>query len=413
MNSNFFIKNRANLTSKLEENSILVSFAGQAVFKRGDEKYPFSPDRNFYYLTGIDKEQLILLITKKNNEVKETLFIERRNELLEKWVGKKINTDEAKEISGIKEIKFVDEFYSELATILFNNRYENVYADLENREWQTALSPAIQFANSVKEKYPATSIKDFYPIISELRTIKSEEEIELMRKAISITKEGVEAILKNTKPDMMEYELEAYFDYTLKKNGTERAFETIAASGENATTLHYVDNNNQAKDGDLILFDLGAEWKHYKADISRTFPANGKFTERQKLIYNIVLEGQLEVIKNIKPNVPFKSLNETLKKFYEKKLMEIGLIKSADEISNYYYHGVSHYLGAETHDVGRHNEGDLQAGMVLTVEPGLYIAEEKIGIRIEDDVLVTENGCEVLSKDIIKTVSEIEDFMRG
>lgn len=191
----------------------------------------------------------------------------------------------------------------------------------------------------------------------------------------------------------------------------EKAFQTIAAAGERGTILHYTKNNGKTKDGDLLLVDCGAQVDWYNGDISRTFPVNGKFTERQKLVYNIVLEGQQKVIDAIRPGQPFSRLNEILKEHYLEALKEIGLVKTMADVAKYYYHGVSHYLGAETHDIGRYTERVLQPGMVLTVEPGLYIEEWGIGIRIEDDALVTEDGCEIMTKDMIKTVEEIEAFM--
>jgi Xaa-Pro aminopeptidase len=198
----------------------------------------------------------------------------------------------------------------------------------------------------------------------------------------------------------------------LKRRGVkEKAFTTIAAAGKNAAVLHYSENSAKTADGDLILFDLGAQSSYYAADISRTFPVNGKFTDRQKQLYNIVLSGQKKVISAIKPGIPFASLNGILVDFYAKELKKIGLIEKKEDVARYYYHSVGHMLGLETHDIGRSREGVLQKGMVFTVEPGLYIAEEGIGIRIEDDVVVTEKGCDVLSKNIVKTVEEIEALM--
>ncbi|MDE6182597.1 MAG: Xaa-Pro dipeptidase, partial [Eubacteriales bacterium] len=265
-----------------------------------------------------------------------------------------------------------------------------------------------------KENYPYANIKNVYNIIGNFRLLKTETEIETMKKAINITKQGIESILKNAKPNMMEYEIEAYFDFELKRNGVkEKAFSTILASGKNATVLHYGDNNSKAKDGSLVLIDLGASYGYYSADISRTFPVNGKYTERQKELYNIVLEGQKKVIESIKPGLPIKRLNEILIEYYQVELKKIGLIKEDSEVSKYYYHNVGHALGLETHDITGTDYEILKEGMVITVEPGLYIAEEEIGIRIEDDILVTKTGYENLSKDIIKTVEEIEAFMQG
>jgi Xaa-Pro aminopeptidase len=213
---------------------------------------------------------------------------------------------------------------------------------------------------------------------------------------------------------MYEYQAEAYFDFELKKAGVrDFAFKSIVASGKNGTVLHYSDNDSIMEDGSLVLCDVGAQWNYYNGDITRTFPVNGKFTPRQRQIYDIVLGGHDLIIDTIRDGVEFASLNEILKKYYAEELKKIGLIKNDNEVSKYYYHGVSHLLGLETHDVGRHNEGLLREGMVLTVEPGLYIEEENIGIRIEDDVLVLKNGCEVLSKDIIRTADDIEKYMGG
>ena len=255
-------------------------------------------------------------------------------------------------------------------------------------------------------------IADLYPVFSDLRLLKEDWELERMRRAMDITRLGIEEMMRQAKPGMKEYEIEACFDYVLKKNGVQqKAFQTIAAGGVRGTILHYVGNDQPVADGELILIDAGAQVDWYNGDISRTFPVNGKFTERQKLVYEIVLEGQQKVIEAIRPGVPFASLNELLKEHYFEELKKIGLVETEADVAKYYYHGVSHYLGAETHDIGRYAERTLQPGMVLTVEPGLYIEEWEIGIRIEDDVLVTEHGREVMTADMIKTVEEIEAFM--
>ena len=403
--------NRKRLEEKLEDNSILLLFAGTAPYKSADELYQFIPNRNFYYLTGIDESKVILLISKIDGKTSEKLFIERLDPVMAKWVGATITEEEAIETSGIDNIEYLDKFERTIGSILSRSRIEKIYLDLERQELRTSMTEAQEFAKMINEKYPYIQIKNIYYDIASLRMLKSEEEIERIRKAIEITNEGIMNMLHNIKPGMMEYEIEAYFDFTLKKNGiTNKAFETIAASGKNATILHYSDNNCKAEDGDLILFDLGAQYKYYNGDISRTFPVNGKFTERQKQIYNIVLKAQKAVEDAAKPGLPFKELNEIAKKVLAEGCKELGLIKEDKEVSKYYFHGVSHYLGADTHDVGMYNV-ELKPGMVITNEPGLYIEEEGIGIRIEDDLLITENGCENLSKYIIKTVEEIEATM--
>lgn len=411
MDKGFFTENRKELEERLNNDSVLLLFAGTAPYKSADELYQFIPNRNFYYLTGIDQSKIILLMSKIDGKISEKLFIERPDPIMEKWVGATITSEEAIELSGIDNIEYLDNFEGAIGSILSRNRIEKIYLDLERQEINTSMTEAQNFAKIINEKYPYIQIKNIYYDIAELRMIKSDEEIELIKKAIEVTNEGIMNMLDNIKPGMMEYEIEAYFDFTLKKNGiTNRAFETIAARGKNATILHYSQNNCKAEEGDLILFDLGAQYRYYNADISRTFPINGKFTERQKQIYNIVLKAQKAVEEAARPGLPYKELNEIAKKVLAEGCKELGLINEDKEISKYYFHGVSHYLGADTHDVGIYNI-DLKPGMVITNEPGLYIEEEEIGIRIEDDLLITENGCENLSKNIIKTVEEIEAAM--
>lgn len=408
----FFIKNREKLFSHLEDNSATALFAANAPLKRGDEYYPFSPDRNFYYVSGIDRENCILFFAKKAEEKRVILYIPRDNGTLAKWVGANMTPRQAAEISGIEEIRYIDQFEEDVAGYLFQNNIETFYLDMECRSFSHHMTPALTFAKKLKAHFPAVQMKNVYPIFAKMREIKEDYEIEKIQQAIDITIKGIEQMMKQAKAGMMEYEIEAYFDFVLKQNGVfQKAFQTIAASGKNGTILHYVNNNGKTKQGDLILFDVGAQKDWYNGDISRTFPVSGKFTQKQKQIYNIVLQGQKKVIDAIRPGVAFASLNALLKEHYFEQLQKIGLVQTMQDVSKYYYHGVSHYLGAETHDIGRYQAEYLKPNMVLTVEPGLYIEQWEMGIRIEDDVLVTEDGCRVLSKNMIKTVEEIEDFM--
>lgn len=408
----FFINNRNRILKKLEKDSILVLFSGEKITQLGDQFFPFTPNRNFYYLTGLDKPSLILLLMKTEEETKEIVFIERYSEEKAKWDGKTIDENLVTTLSGIKTVHFLDEFKEIFSKLIFSKNINNLYLDIENRYFKPIFK-SFEFANDVKQNYPTIQIKNVYNLIGDLRIRKYDGELEHMRTAIYITKLGIENILKNAKKNMFEYEVEAFFDYELKKNGVkEKAFQTILASGKNATTLHYGDNNCKIEDGSLVLIDLGATYEYYSADISRTFPINGKFSERQKLLYNIVLNGQQLVINSIKEGVSKKSLNDILIKYYEVELLKIGLIKDKSEVSKYYYHNVGHHLGLETHDILGVDCDILKEGMVITVEPGLYIKEEGIGIRIEDDILVTKDGHINLSKKIIKTVDEIENFMQ-
>lgn len=407
-----FQKNRDKLQARLSENSVAVVFAGQAPYKRGDEQYPFSPDRNFYYVTGIERENCIFFMAKTALEVTTTLYIPRDNGILAKWVGANITAEESRQKSGMEAVEFIDSFRKDFAEFIFKHNIKTIYLDLENRDWNALPSAALSFAKEIREQYPAVCMEDLYPIFSDLRVIKEDWELERMRKAMQITEEGFLAMMENARGGMMEYEIEAYFDFVLTKRGVrQKAFQTIAAAGKRGTILHYVENNQVTKDGDLILVDAGAQVDWYNGDITRTFPVSGKFTQRQKMVYNMVLAGHQKVMEAIRPDVPFSRLNQVLKEHYFQELKKNGLVDTMEEVAKYYYHGVSHYLGAETHDIGRYMDRKLQAGMVLTVEPGLYIEEWEIGIRIEDDVLVTEDGCEVMTKNLIRTATEIEEFM--
>lgn len=411
MDNKFFINNRKKLYEKIKDNSIIILFSGTAPYRSADQKYKFTPNRNFYYLTGLDRENFTLIISKKNNQYFEEIFIEKNDPILEKWIGKKMGVEEVKEKSGIAKVSYIDNFNERLNKILLVDYYEYLYLDLEKREYTTDTL-AISYSKSISSNYPYLKIENIYYLLSNLRMIKYDDEIENIKKAINYTKEGIKALMENSKPGLYEYQLESYFDFTIKNLGCmEKSFKTIAASGKNATILHYEDNNNVINDNELILFDLGCEYEYYCSDISRTFPSNGKFSDRQKEIYNIVLKAEMETIKYVKPGLTLKQLNEFTKKILIEECKKIGLIKEDNEINKYYYHSVSHFLGLDTHDVGDYNR-KLEPGMVITIEPGLYIEEEKIGIRIEDDILITKDGCINLSEDIIRTVDEIEAFMK-
>lgn len=411
MNKNFFIINRQKLGEVIPSNSMAIFFAGQAPYKSADETYPFTPNRNFYYLTGIDEEKIIMMIVNINGKISEILFIQESDPVMAKWVGETISEDEAKEVSGIEDIRFLKDFESTVASYFDRFNMQNMYLDLERQEFNIMKTPSQNFAKELVERYPYIRIKNIYHDIALLRTIKREEEIELIKKAIDITYDGIKEMWSNAKPGMKEYEVEAYFNYVLKKNGVKDfAFPTIAATGKNATILHYVDNDTTTEDGDLMLLDLGAQYKYYNGDISRTFPINGKFTERQKEVYNIVLEANEAAMRSVKPGVTTSELQDITRKVLADGCKKIGLIKDDSELDKYYFHSVAHPLGLDTHDVGPRNI-ELKPGMIITDEPGLYIEEEGIGVRIEDDILVTEDGYVNLSAHIIKSVEDIEEFM--
>ncbi|MDU2147786.1 MAG: aminopeptidase P family protein [Paeniclostridium sordellii] len=406
-----FESNRKNLVNNMKENSLLIMFAGDAPYRSADQKYKFTPNRNFYYLTGINDTKVILTILKTEKEVVETIFVQREDELMAKWIGRAISKNEASEVSKIKTIKYLDEFDSIVSSYINRLGINKIYLDLERQSMDIPSTQPQDMANILRIKYPYLKIKNIYPKIIKLRTVKNDYELEKIKKAIDITKSGIEAMAKNIKPNMHEYEVEAYFDFEIKRLGaSSHAFNTICASGKNATVLHYEDNNQVMKDGDLILFDLGAEFDYYCADISRTIPVNGKFTDRQKQIYSIVLLALKAVEEEAKPGLTLKDLNDVAKKVLSKGCMDIGLIDKEEELSKYYFHSVSHSLGLDTHDVWS-ADNKLEKGAIITNEPGLYIEEEGIGIRLENDLLIVEDGCINLSKHIPIEIDDIENLM--
>lgn len=414
MNKNFVVKNRQKLCKQMVDNSILVFFAGKAKHRSADQGYEFTPNRNFWYLTSLDKEEYVLVITKFHGKVDEILFINEPNPDIEKWTGIRLRVEEVKEISGIQKIRFLSDFNNYFVKVLQDTYFENIYLDTIYQE-EGFTSNGLEFAKYIQTHFPHLNVKSTNQIIYDLRTIKEDIEIEYIKKAIDITNIGIQNIMKNASPGILERQLEAYYDFSIKYHGANhRSFKTIMASGKNAVILHYEENKAIIEDNTLILFDLGSEYEYYCSDISRTIPANGKFTPRQIEVYESVLRVNEAMIKMVKPGLLWKDFLGIAKDMLADECIKLGLITDKKDVDKYYYHGVGHYLGLDVHDVGRRDnlERSFEKGMVITVEPGLYIAEEGIGIRIEDDVLVTETGHENLSKDIIKSVDDIENFMK-
>ena len=413
---NAYIERRKQLISDKKGPCMVCIFSGNAPMKSLDSAYPFFVDRNFYYLTGIDHENMILMLRKdQNGDVTETLFIEPYDEVLAKWVGGRMRADEATEISGIESIRDFNDFTAAAHSFINSTRgygKTHVYLDLWRHVENQADTQAHQFAAKLQQRYPAVAIDDIFGDMVAMRLIKSEEEIAFMRKAQDATCAAIIAMLKHAEPEMNESELEGVFDFSLKKQGVrEHAFTSIIAGGSRAAVLHYNNNDQIVHDGEMVLIDLGSADGHYCADISRTFPINGKFTDRQRQIYNAVLDAQRIVMANAKPGITTGQLNQMVIDYYESRLDDLGLRKDGKGVRDYYYHGVSHSLGLDTHDISHGRNMPLQPGMVITVEPGLYIEEEGIGVRIENDVLITEDGIIDLSAAIPSTVEEIEAIM--
>lgn len=411
---NQYFKRREKVAASMKGNYALLVFSGKAIMCSADESYPFQVNRNFYYLTGLDAEEMVLLMYNIDGTYKEVVFILPYDELQAKWVGGRMLEAEVSKISEIKDVRDLSELDVSIERILNSTRKDSefkFYFDMWHYTMDQHLAPASIYANKLKERYPYLIIKDIYPVLTGMRLIKDEHEIDSIKKAIHLTNLGIKEMMKISKAGVNESTMEGIFDFVLRRNlCKENAFSTIAASGKNATILHYNANNQLMKDNELFLCDLGATYNHYCADISRTFPVNGKFTARQKEIYNIVLAAQKLVEDNARPGIKLRELNQMVVDYYSKELPKHGLSK---DVSEYYYHGVSHHIGLDTHDVDGGMGSLLKAGNVISNEPGLYIEEEGIGIRIEDDLLITEGGCEVLSEEIIKRVEDIERFMEG
>ena len=411
-----YISRRKQLLENKKENTAVVIFSGNAPMKSQDEAYPFSVDRNFFYLTGIERENMILVMRKNYlGQCSETLFIEPYDEVLAKWVGGRMREAEATEISGILDIANVETFPDRLNGMVEHSRglgKLTFWLDLWRYHKEQADTPAHTLAATLQKKYPAVAIEDINGDMAAMRSVKGEEEIALMRKAQEHTRIAIEQMMAYAKPGMNERELEGAFDFALMKQGVrDHAFHSIFAGGKRATTLHYGENDQIVNDGEMVLIDLGSAYGNYCADISRTFPINGKFTDRQKQLYNTVLEAQKIVIAAAKPGLTTRDLNQLVIDYYETRLDDLGLRKDGKTVRDYYYHGVSHQLGLDTHDICTERERTLKPGMVITVEPGLYIEDESIGIRIENDVLITEDGCIDLSVAIPRTTDEIEAIM--
>jgi Xaa-Pro aminopeptidase len=414
-----FIKNRAKMSNKIIDGGMAVFHSNDEVPRNGDAYFTFRQQSDIYYLTGIDQEDTILVLfpSSPNPMYREMLFIKETSEQIAIWDGARLTPNQANEVSGINNVFWYHEFWRTIhaAFLLAETLYLNLN---ENDRFTDRVSYAgLRFAKEIIAKYPAHSIKRSAPILADLRMRKEPEEIEQLKQAIAITKKGFDRLLKFVKPGVMEYEIEAELIHEFIRNRSRGfAFDPIIAGGSNACVLHYIDNNKALKDGDLLLLDFGAEYGNYNGDLSRTIPINGKFTQRQKDVYNAVLNVQRYAKTLLKPGISIPSYHEEVCKFMTEELVKLNLLTTEEVKSNpkafmkYYMHGTSHHLGLDVHDV-MHRWGNLDVNNVVTVEPGIYIREEGIGIRIENDVIITSNGVIDLMDDFVIEVEEIEAAM--
>jgi Xaa-Pro aminopeptidase len=417
-----FIENRKKFTSHLKPDSIAIFNSNDEMPRNGDGNFLFRQQSDLFWLTGIDQEQTILVIAPNHPlpEYREALFVRRTNEHIAVWEGHKYTKEEAREASGIQYVYWTDDFQAMFPMMMHYS--QQVYVNLnENDRFVTEVPYRdLRFSGELKKKYPHHLYERCGPLMSKLRAIKSQPEIDLMSKACDITDKAFRRVLNFVKPGVMEYEIEAEITHEFIRNrATGHAYNPIIASGASACVLHYTENNRPCKDGDVILLDFGAEYANYAADLTRSIPVNGKFTKRQKDVYNAVLRVMRSATKMLVAGNTIPKYHEEVGKVMEQELINLGLLNSDDVkkqdakqplYKKYFMHGTSHFLGLDVHDIGNRYI-PMQAGMVFTCEPGIYIPEENLGIRIENDILITEKGPVDLMAKIPVEADEIEELM--
>ncbi len=425
INSQLFIENRERFKKILKPNSIAIFTSNYEYVLNGDASHTFKQNSNLFWLCGIDQEDSILIIYPDCAipEFREALFLKQTNDKIAVWEGYKYTKEHATEVSGITQINWNEGFWDTIRPII--NMAKSIYLPLNENDRFAYKSPynELDFVNEVKARFPLHHFERSSTHLQRLRSVKSNLELDLTRKAIAISKKGFERLLKFTKPGVWEHQIEAELIHEyLSNRATGHSFHPIVASGASACVLHYVENNRQCKDGDLLLVDCGVDYANYASDMTRVIPVNGKFTQRQKDVYNAVLRVMRAASKLLVPGTMLMDYHKIVgKELMEKELVDLGLL-TMDDVKNedpnwpaykkYFMHGTSHFLGIDVHDVGMRYE-PMQAGNLFTCEPGIYIKEEGIGIRIENNLLITETGQLDLMDEIgmLIEVDEIEAFM--
>lgn len=425
ISNRLFIDNRQRFMDQMRPKSIAV-FNSNDIYPVGaDSTLNFEQHRDIFYLSGIDQEESILVLFPDalNQNHREVLFVRETNAHIAVWEGPKLSKAMAKEVSGVQTIYWLSDFQRVFADMM--SEAETVYLNT-NEHYRQAVDTQTRedrFINEVKSKYPAHQTAKSFPILNELRGVKDQIEIELLQKACNITEKGFRRILNFVKPEVWEYEIEAEFIHEFIKNKSKGfAYTPIIASGKNANILHYIENNNQCKAGELLLMDVGAEYANYSSDMTRTIPVSGRFTDRQRVVYQAVLRVKDEVTKMLRPGVLWHEFHLEVGKVMTAELLQLGLLDKADVANEskenpaykkYFMHGTSHHLGLNTHDYGV-LKTPMTANMVFTVEPGIYIPEEGFGVRLEDDIVLQETDAPVnLMANIPIEADEIEDLMNS
>jgi Xaa-Pro aminopeptidase len=423
LNPLIFKQNRRRFMKEMQSDSIAIFVSNDEIPSNGDAIYPFKQNSDLYWLTGIVQEDTMLVLFPDHPDTKyrEVLILVRPNELKEKWDGKRLRAEEGKNISGIDTVIWLDT--SDALLQVWIHLAKNIYLDTNENDRKSSLvqTREYRYVEETRKRYPLHQYFRAATILKGLRAIKTPEEVVVIQQAIDITANAFMRVMKFLQPGVFEYEVEAEIQHSfLSQRATGPAYGSILASGDNACTLHYVSNNAECRDGDLILMDFGAEYGGYNADLTRTIPVSGKFSKRQKQVYNACLHLHQFAKSLLKPGITINAYHILVGKEADVILQKIGLLSKSDVKNStpenpaywkYLYHGISHHLGIDVHDLGPRAE-PLRAGMVLTVEPGIYIQEEKMGIRIENNVWLTKTGNKDLMKDIPITVEEIEAFMK-
>jgi Xaa-Pro aminopeptidase len=422
IDKNLFIENRKRFVKNLLPESIAIFNANDEMPRNGDGTFPFRQNSDLFYLSGIDQEQTILVMAPDCAvpEYREVLFLRKTSELIAIWEGHKYTKEEARNVSGIQSIFWLDDMASIMTIIL--NHSKNIYLNLNENDRFSSEVPYrdLRYSTELQNKYPNHNYQRSGPIMADLRAIKSPIEIALMQTAADITDSAFRRILGFIRPGVFEYEIEAEITHEfIRSRATGHAYNPIIASGASANILHYNSNNNECRDGELILMDFGAEYANYAADLTRTVPVNGKFTKRQRQVYEAVLRVMRAATKMLVVGNTIPKYHEEVGKVMEQELIGLGLLKAEDVkrqdersplYKKYFMHGTSHFLGLDVHDIGDKYK-PMQAGNVFTCEPGIYIPEEGFGIRIENDILITKNGPDDLMKNIPVEPDEIEELM--
>ena len=411
MDKNFYCENRRRLAAHMLKNDAMLFFSGESQRKTADENFPFFANRNFLYLTGIKQEQSALLLQKKDELVSECLFVAKPDLEREVWTGRRLTEAEIQETSGVEGVDDINSLQRIVDHLLSSRDVMTLWLCFDSLTPEHAYDLEREFAKKIQKRHPHVLIRNSYPLLAGMRMIKAPEEIDAIRKAMQITDAGIRRLMRVAKPNMREYELEAEFIHELAAHGQRRtAFPSILAGGERIFYLHYADPMSTLADGELILSDVGAAYDEYCTDISRVFPAGGRFSERQAQIYQVAYEANRALMERVRPGEFFPQLNRVCRETCFEGLKALGLLDDFKDVGRYVWHGAIHHVGLDVHDVGKYDEPTAE-NMVFTVDAGIYVREWGIGLRIEDNVRVTADGCENLSAAIPATIEEIEDVM--